>query len=303
MDIRPQDLPELRAELAAFLGTRDPEAMKAVARTMGAGDIPDEWFSFHFQQLRLQHAGLTRSELFYVAPPMIELAAAAGASLPPFTLAPGDVPAPFGFMFFGAPLYLDDLPTDEPTWAASWRPNMPGGLHIDWYNDREVLAGAADDTNPQMASALRTGPILQALTSTQVPYGGNGEYGEAHRGEPLGDARKPWLNTLKATWLLMQQPLASVTTYEPDRAARKRLRRAGQEPGPVRVIELRRPKTSSSHSDGDREYHHQWIVRGHWRNHWHPKRQVHRPVWIAPHIKGPEGAPLIGGEKVYALKR
>jgi hypothetical protein len=69
------------------------------------------------------------------------------------------------------------------------------------------------------------------------------------------------------------------------------------------VIELRRPKTSSGPGDGDREYHHQWIVRGHWRQQWHPKRQVHRPVWIAPHIKGPEGAPLIGGEKVYALKR
>ena len=119
----------------------------------------------------------------------------------------------------------------------------------------------------------------------------------------MGDARKSWLNILKAAWLLMQQPLANVTEVEPDRAVRKRLRRAGAKPATVRVIELRRPKGGGSPGDGDREYHHQWIVRGHWRQQWHPKRQVHRPVWIAPHIKGPEGAPLIGGEKVYALKR
>ena len=102
----------------------------------------------------------------------------------------------------------------------------------------------------------------------------------------------------------MQQPLADSSTVEPDRAARKRLHRAGQEPAPVRVIELRRSRnTASGHGESDREYHHRWITRGHWRQHWYPKRQVHRPVWIAPHIKGPEGAPLIGGEKVYALKR
>jgi hypothetical protein len=100
----------------------------------------------------------------------------------------------------------------------------------------------------------------------------------------------------------MQQTLAQTTEVHVDRAARKRLRRLGQEPTPVRVIELRRPAHSGS-GDGSREFHHQWIVRGHWRQQWYPAREVHRPVWIAPHIKGPEGAPLIGGEKVYAWKR
>jgi hypothetical protein len=108
---------------------------------------------------------------------------------------------------------------------------------------------------------------------------------------------------VRTAWLLMQQPLAALSVTEPDRAAKKRLRRAGQEPKSVRVIELRRPKSSGEQGDGESNYHHQWIVRGHWRNHWHPKREVHRPVWIAPHVKGPEGAPMIGGEKVYAWKR
>jgi hypothetical protein len=108
---------------------------------------------------------------------------------------------------------------------------------------------------------------------------------------------------MRAAWLLMQQPLAEIEDIEPDRATRKRLRRFGQEPAPVLLIGLRRPKSAADRGDGAREYQHQWIVRGHWRQQWYPKRQVHRPVWIAPHIKGPEGAPMIGGEKVNVWKR
>jgi hypothetical protein len=44
-------------------------------------------------------------------------------------------------------------------------------------------------------------------------------------------------------------------------------------------------------------------VRGHWRQQWYPSIQDHRPVWIAPHRKGPEDAPMLGGEKVYQWSR
>ncbi|GFJ79518.1 hypothetical protein Phou_036980 [Phytohabitans houttuyneae] len=111
-----------------------------------------------------------------------------------------------------------------------------------------------------------------------------------------------WLATLRATWLLMSQPVASVQEAEFDRAARRRAERQGQPSPRVRVISLRRPaSTASGHSD--REYNHQWIVRGHWRQQWYPARQVHRPLWIAPHVKGPEDKPLLGGERVYHLAR
>jgi hypothetical protein len=52
---------------------------------------------------------------------------------------------------------------------------------------------------------------------------------------------------------------------------------------------------------GDREYRVRWVVRGYWRNQWYPSRQEHRPVWINPHIKGPEGSPLHIGETVHVL--
>lgn len=299
MNIRPKDLPELRAELTAFLGSRDPESIRAAARSFG-----EELDGDYFDRLESLVVGLGKAELFYVEPKMMELAVAAGSSLPAFTLQPEDVPSPHGFIYFGAPLHLDGAPVDEPTYAVSWRPDGMSGINVDWYNEPSALAARlADLGHPKAARAVSTGPRLQTFANAQAPYGKHGEYSEGHMGRLIWEARKSWLNILKAVWLLMQQPLAYASTVEPDRAARKRMRRASQDPAPVRVIELRRPKTASGHGDGESNYHHQWIVRGHWRQHWHPKRQVHRPVWIAPHIKGPEGAPLIGGEKVYALKR
>lgn len=40
---------------------------------------------------------------------------------------------------------------------------------------------------------------------------------------------------------------------------------------------------------GDREYHHRWLVRGHWR-----QLEGGRRTWVRPYIKGPAGAPWRG---------
>lgn len=300
-DVRPTDLPEMRAELVLFLAGLDPEAIKAAARNMG-GDVPGEWLRFHYQRSQNEAASLAQAALYHVSPEMAALAVVAGATLPPFTLEPEDVPSPCGLIYFGTPLRMDTQPNEEPTWAASWRPDGDG-LHIDWYVSSETYRMNVPSDQAELSEAFRTGPRLVSLTNTQAPYRRHGEYGESNAGVPYNDVRASWLNSLKAMWLLMQQPLARVSEVQPDRPTRKRLRRIGHKAASVRVIELRRPKGSGEQGDGGRDYHHQWIVRGHWRQQWYPAREVHRPVWIAPHVKGPEGAPLIGGEKVYAWKR
>jgi hypothetical protein len=72
----------------------------------------------------------------------------------------------------------------------------------------------------------------------------------------------------------------------------------------VRVIALRRPnKPASEAGTSERDYHHQWVVRGHWRNQPYKTQGIVRPIWIAPHSKGPEGAPLLGGERVLHWKQ
>jgi hypothetical protein len=36
---------------------------------------------------------------------------------------------------------------------------------------------------------------------------------------------------------------------------------------------------------------------------WYPSENTHRIIWRGPYIKGPDGAPLLDGDKVQALVR
>lgn len=55
---------------------------------------------------------------------------------------------------------------------------------------------------------------------------------------------------------------------------------------PVTACMLKRP--------GQRVYEkHRWMVSGHLRAQWYPSEQAHHVIWIAPHLKGPDDAPLL----------
>lgn len=73
------------------------------------------------------------------------------------------------------------------------------------------------------------------------------------------------------------------------------------------VVTLRRFDTSGigeSDSDGLVEWSHRWLVRGHWRNQFFPKLGSHAPIWIHPHVKGPEDKPFREPlQTVYAVRR
>lgn len=323
MLIRPVDLPLLRDETAEFVLRNAPtqyeraiaqgrQHMKPLASPTRAAAI----------LTAAEVRRLKEADLFFVSDQMTELAVAAGRSLPEFTLMPEDLPSPTGFIFFDKPIAAVDYSQwyenegTTPIVAASWshwtggNPDWTyGGVWITWYGDRDgMLAQAAEQgITPKQAAAIRTvtGRLLidnesqSPFTPDPVPVALQDGTVTSFQ-EATGLVR--WMATLKATWLLMAQPVADVADAVYDRAARRRIEKQGKEPPRVRVITLRRPASSSA-GESDREYRHQWVVRGHWRQQWYPSRGLHRPVWIAPHIKGPEGAPLLGGEKVYAWSR
>lgn len=327
MHIRPADLPELRDETVAGVARsgqniyeraietgRQLTVPRAPTRTKAA-EILAEW------ELRR----LVGAELFHVSAEMSELAVAAGATLPEFTLMPEDIPTPNGFIFFAKPIATVDYRNDDgspagesPIVAAAWgnwtggNPNwIHGGIWVTWYADSRTLLdngvklGLVD---PKVADRVRpTTPRLTIDNEIQSPFSPNPIPAIKSDGRELAsiqdaDGLAHWLAILKAAWLLMQQPVTSVTDAQFDKATRRRLAKTRSQPSRVRVITLRRPVGGSANGSGH-EYHHQWVVRGHWRQQWYPTREVHRPVWIAPHIKGPDGAPLLGGEKVYAWTR
>lgn len=124
------------------------------------------------------------------------------------------------------------------------------------------------------------------------------------------DAKIALERTILATWLLMGQTLVRSEQLTAPRAARRRIAREDPHLDPtVRYIDLRRARTEPSDHTTDedrtstREYRHRWIVRGHWRNQFYPSRNDHRPIWIDPHLAGPEDKPLLGGERVNVLRR
>ena len=299
MSIRPVDLPEIRAELTTY--NQSPEGIAGWAKREfdPASEVVDSDGSILVcdpspeERRSFETSRLEKAELFFVSAEMGRLAMAAGASLPNFQVEEFDLPSPYGFMVFEEPIDAESyegisVPICGVSWSTAHNPELGTDLWLSWYTDTHRIQ------SPWRLS----GPRFHYTQDSEWSFG------RANDAAPdEGSELFNWGRAVVAAWLLMQQPLARVTEAELDRSARKRLRRAGSEPAAVRVITLRRPKASGGPGESDREYHHQWIVRGHWRQHWYPKRQVHRPVWIAPHIKGPEGAPLIGGEKVYALKR
>lgn len=294
MNILPKELPELRARTVESMASVEALGFfqeRSEGRVLN-GHAPDVLQGWEVERLR-------SADLFYISEPMAALAKASSKSLPPYTLEPEDVPTRAGFAFI-APGAFQVVSTVEPIAAICWG-QVEGGIFVTLYADTDLvlqtLLGRGKCTSEQAR-------VHRGLVGALSPMAFEGviPYYKSER-DVEGVTEEPLLRTLRAAWLLMQQPLAQLEDVRADRHARKRLMRAGHEPGTVRVIRLRRPSSPSAGSGTDREYHHQWIVRGHWRQQWYPSREVHRPVWIAPHVKGPEGAPLLGGEKVHAWVR
>ena len=72
----------------------------------------------------------------------------------------------------------------------------------------------------------------------------------------------------------------------------------------TRVVMLRRTSSIDGPGEGDPKWHYRvrFVVRGHWRRLIDRDGNPYR-IWINAHIKGPDGAPLLHGEKVAVLAR
>lgn len=103
----------------------------------------------------------------------------------------------------------------------------------------------------------------------------------------------------------LSQRIAVPTPVRIDRAARRRILRCSYDgPLEVNLIELRRPTRAESSGLGSTvAWQSRWIVGGFWRQQWYPSRGEHRPVWIAPYVKGPMHLPLVVRESVHVWRR
>ncbi|MFD5882600.1 hypothetical protein [Streptomyces yangpuensis] len=326
-----RQIPEVRADLATWAADRGRDGManwlhtylSPEGRTSYDDLLPPGITTTRALAARTA-AGLHAAELFYVTADMTALAHHAATSLTDFEMRPEDLPAPVGMLAFEDPPIRNEAAGNQPVRLVTWGPWL-GHLAIDyWSGTREYLdqvdaAQAAFNANTTPAENRAWLRERFAHIKPGQMTGIHPRHGFTYLRTTLIEAGKPdltdtseadvaLLRLIQATWLLMGQTLATSERVPADRASRRRIQRLDRTHGTeVRLIRLRRARTergsTPAEEPGTREYQNRWVVRGHWKNQWYPSRDAHRPIWISPYIAGPEGAPLIGGEKVFVLAR
>jgi hypothetical protein len=279
---------------------------------------------------RLAGSAWRVGEPYVLAPAMTAIVAAAADALDlagetlHAEVAPGD----FGVLFLPDPIYARN-PRGQVTGIAAitWaRLSAPGGTA--W-----AIAGwsALDDPDdPETArlnATLRRNPkarrYLGPYLLADLDYLPVDRPVQARETAPVDEADLDWepapdgryvIDTtgcptsvctaiIYAFWRIQAQPLATVAPAPLDRSAARRAARASVVHD-TRVVMLRRTSPLAEPADGGAKWHYRvrFMVRGHWRR-LHDKHGNPYRIWIHAHIKGPDGAPLLAGEKVSILAR
>jgi hypothetical protein len=241
---------------------------------------------------------------FYWDATTCELVTATALQMPPMTLRPEDLIVPFGFCWFARPLPLavpDGFPRSLPLVGYAWG-EVPGrGVMLMPFSPSPKRHSGA----PTQLTMWEYGHSFEQLAESVT----NLARKDAHLKDREIQAvrRVEQMRYIAACTVFMQQRILTQHTERADRSTRRRLDRAGWTHDPeIKVIRLRRASSSPSSESGHEpvEWTCQWVVSGHWRQQFYPSTNEHRPVFVLPYIKGPEGLPLKApAERVFAVVR
>ena len=259
---------------------------------------------------------LAQADLYWVTKPMAALAASASETLDEVRWCAGDQPAGSGLLVWDHGVSLVDWGQSQvPVAAVSWHPHCEHGLAVCFYLARHTLAEVmlhnavaqrsslkSEVYAARLADAMADLPPLLPVWSTEVAT--TTEWSPVIVTAPYAVL----MATTYATWTLMMQPgIADQTPQQVEPKVRKAIARTGRRVPDVTLVELRRRYAPRDHGDAPgagRNYRHQWVVGGHWRNQAHgPGRADRKKIWIAPFTKGPDGAPMIATTKVNVWRR
>lgn len=104
----------------------------------------------------------------------------------------------------------------------------------------------------------------------------------------------------------LEQRILVAPHQAPTRAQRRRFAGPPEAIEQLRVVKLRKTVRRNGHQQGASEaveWSCQWAVAGHWKHHWYARSKEHRPIWIAPFIKGPDDKPFKQPSRVFAVVR
>lgn len=210
---------------------------------------------------------------YFVSRDLCELTQVAAETIPPEALCiPGDIPTESGFVYFEH--FNTPQVIDEDGRIAEVASSGPSAVFW-WRQDAEVLCVQIDQTSTNTYGLFHIPFREQLLGHNEDIYGW-------HQAQMF------------AFWRLIQQTLVATMQRPAKRQLRRKVQRRHPELGVITVQTLRQTLHRPTGEEGPTvDYDHRWLVRGHWRNQWYPKAGVHSPLWIAPHVKGPEDKPLV----------
>lgn len=318
INIEAEHVPALRRELHQWMETKG-EAFYTDMIQVGLQPVRPAGppAAVAAQLATYETARLREADLWYLDHGLCQLLAVARNTMPRFAPKPHDLPSRHGFCVFAEPIYVREHLEDM----------IPGHL-ADVHNGEAVHIRAVSWGPVFLPDKIDKAPIGAVWMSFYAQFSGGNDPGlppmiidneAVVPWHPDGEPESGWLlpepsseetthgwaaAVFAAFRLATQAGLTEQETQRTNRPERRRTQRDGLPPRDVRIARLRTSDGHSSHPTGQtgHEYRHQWIVRGHWRNQRCGSRgQDRRPIWIAPHLKGPDGAPLIGGDRVTVV--
>lgn len=254
---------------------------------------------------------LPEAEPIYVAPDICDLINYAADTFKPEPFLETDLLTPAGFVYFGNPLQNHDthgrlMNHRAMMWCVTehqFKDGSPAsrGVVVAFYSHRLDPDPYWDERDEKMGVIGGSDLTLAHVTSFTFGIG-------VHEVEDISVLDV--IRHLNVFFRLCQQEIA-VPHHE--RVGRPVWKRAStwRQIKEVKVFTLRRAKPS--HYEGEErevEWSHRWMVSGHWRNQPYVERDedgekitVHRQIWIAPYVKGPDGKPLIFKRRAFELIR
>jgi hypothetical protein len=212
--------------------------------------------------------------LFWIDSDFTNLAEYAAEKLPDITISRDLMPSTDGLLVWSRPL------TPREIAAASWTATNDGWQLVNYRTLGSGLSGTPLQRLREQVGWLAPTSTVQVHEQHVLP----GEHPAA---------------ALIATWLLVVQQVAEVTTADVDKAIRKSYARTNRLAPEVRILRIGAnrgttpPTTRSALGASERSQSSRFWVSGHWRNQpYGPGGALRRPVYISPFLRGPDDAPI-----------
>lgn len=283
----PRDFPEYRSDVVYGRETWERAFLSGLL--LGRSDFE------HISNIR---AWFRSAELWWVGADACTLVNHAAPTMPPATLSNELQPQEAGLVLWETTIAGIAADTDNP---------LPVDMVL-WYPTRIRTDDGGVSCTSMISFRIEDGlPI--ALGRSDWPLGSEtddplpGEVDEKAIASVSEDRR-----LMAAIWQLSSQDnVTESSTVKAHRAAAKRLERADRDVSDVRLVDLRARHRTTSESDTNgpgRQYSHQWVVEGHWRQvAYGPGRAFRRPRYILPYIAGPDDMPLVIKDPVKVWRK